>query len=351
MWKKLVKSILGMALAISAVTGSAHAETALTGAGATFPHPLYSKWFRDYQAEDPGVTFSYDAQGSGEGIKRILAREVGFGASDKFLSDDELKMASGKLLHIPTVMGAVAVAYNIPGIATGLKLTPQALAGIYIGKVTKWNDPVIAKDNGKLKLPAEEIVVVHRSDASGTTSIFTDYLSCVDAVWGSRIGKGTSVQWPAGIGAKGSSSVVKTIKEVPYSIGYVEIAYALENALNTAALKNGAGKFIKPTMLSTRAAAVQGMKKLRMKEGSEPDYRLSLVNQPGKDAYPIVGLTWLLVYRDQQDATKGRKLVEFLTWQLRKAEKMTSTLHYTPLPDTWAGQVEKTIRSITVPKQ
>ncbi|MBJ6801074.1 phosphate ABC transporter substrate-binding protein PstS [Geomonas propionica] len=351
MWKNIVKSFLALALAFSAASGSAYAETALTGAGATFPHPLYSKWFRDYQAVDSGVTFSYDAQGSGEGIRRILAREVDFGASDKFLSDEELNKAPGKLLHIPTVMGAVAVTYHLPGIGSGLKLTPQALAGIYLGKVTKWNDPLIAKANGKLKLPAEEIVVVHRSDASGTTSIFTDYLSAVNASWAKNIGRGTTVAWPAGIGAKGSNSVVKKIEETPYSIGYVEIAYALENELDTAALKNQAGKFVKPTMLSTRAAAVQGMKKLKVKEGSEPDYRLSLVNQPGKDAYPVVGLTWLLVYRDQQDPVKGRKLVEFLTWQLKKAEKMTSTLHYTPLPDTWSGQVENTIRSIVAPQQ
>lgn len=350
MWNRLVKSILALALAISAASGSAYAETALTGAGATFPHPLYSKWFRDYQAEDPGVTFRYDAQGSGEGIRRILARDVDFGASDKFLSDEELSKAPGKLLHIPTVMGAVAVTYNIPGIGSGLKLTPQALAAICLGKVTKWNDPLIASENAKLKLPAEDIVVVHRSDSSGTTSIFTDYLSSVDPSWSSGIGKGTTVAWPAGIGAKGSSAVVKKIKEVPYSIGYVEIAYALENELNAAALKNRAGKFVKPTTLSTRAAAVQGMKKHKVKKDAESDYRLSLVNQPGKDAYPIVGLTWLLVYRDQQDPVKGRKLVEFLTWQLKKAEKMTSTLHYTPLPDTWSAQVEKTIRSIAVPQ-
>ncbi|WP_026842288.1 phosphate ABC transporter substrate-binding protein PstS [Citrifermentans bremense] len=350
MWNRLVKSILALAIAFSAASGSAYAETALTGAGATFPHPLYSKWFRDYQAEDPGVTFSYDAQGSGEGIRRILTREVDFGASDKFLSDEELNKAPGKLLHIPTVMGAVAVTYNIPGIGSGLKMTPQALAGIYQGKVTKWNDPLIAKENGKLKLPAEEIVVVHRSDSSGTTSIFTDYLSSVDLSWSKSIGKGTTVAWPAGIGAKGSSTVVKKIREVPYSIGYVEIAYALENELDMAALKNRAGKFVTPTMLSTRAAAVQGMKKQKVKKDAESDYRLSLVNQPGKDAYPIVGLTWLLVYRDQQDPVKGRKLIEFLNWQLKKAEKMTSTLHYTPLPDTWSAQVEKTIRSISVPQ-
>ncbi|WP_224959946.1 phosphate ABC transporter substrate-binding protein PstS [Geomonas subterranea] len=348
MLKKLFTAILAVTLIFPVLTGSALAETALTGAGATFPHPLYSKWFRDYQAEDPTVSFSYEAQGSGEGIRKILAREVDFGASDKFLSDKELKDAPGTLLHIPTVMGAVAVTYYIPGVGTGIKLTPKALAGIYLGKITRWNDPLIARENRQLRLPANEIVVVHRSDASGTTSIFSDYLSSADTSWATTVGRGTAVSWPAGIGAKGSSAMVKKIREVPYSIGYVEIAYALENELDTAALKNKAGRFVKPTMLSTRAAAVQGMKGLKVKDEAEPDYRLSLVNQPGKDAYPIVGLTWLLVYRDQSDPVKGRKLVDFLTWQLKKAEKMTSTLHYTPLPDTWASRVEKTIMSIRV---
>ena len=348
MLKKLINGILAVSIALSAASGLAHAETKVTGAGATFPYPLYSKWFRDYQAVDTEVAFSYDAKGSGEGIKRILARQVDFGASDKFLSDEELKSAPGKLLHIPTVMGAVAVAYNIPKVGTGLKLTPQALAGIYLGKITKWNDPLIAKVNTKIKLPAHDIIVVHRSDSSGTTSIFTDYLSSVDTVWSGQVGKGTTVAWPVGVGATGSSALVKQIGEVPFSIGYVEIAYALENELDTAALKNSGGKFVKPTMLSTRAAAKRAMEGLKVKNGADPDYRLSLVNQPGRDAYPIVGLTWLLVYQEQQDPAKGKKLVEFLTWQLRKAEKMTSTLHYTPLPDTWTDQVERTIKSITI---
>uniref|UniRef100_C6E004 Phosphate-binding protein n=1 Tax=Geobacter sp. (strain M21) TaxID=443144 RepID=C6E004_GEOSM len=342
---------LALIVALSAGAGAAYADTTLKGAGATFPHPLYSKWFRDYQAEDPSVTFSYEAKGSGHGINRIVTGEVDFGATDKSLSDQELKGAPGKLLHIPTVIGAVAVAYNIPGTGSGLKLTPQALAGIYQGKITKWNDPLLRGLNPKLRLPAREIVVVHRSDSSGTTSIFTDYLSAVDKSWAKSVGKGTSVIWPVGEGAEGSSALVKKIEETPSSIGYVEIAYALENDLNTAALKNGSGKFVKANVLSTRAAAVQAMKKQTGKAlSAEPDFRLSLVDQPGKESYPIVGLTWLLVYQEQRDAVQGRKLVEFLKWQLRKAEKMTSTLHYTPLPDTWTSQVEQTIGSIHVPQ-
>ncbi len=340
---------LAVALAISA--GQAYADTALKGAGATFPHPLYSKWFRDYQAEDPTVTFSYEAKGSGYGISRIVSGGVDFGATDKYLTDQELKVAPGKLLHIPTVIGAVAVAYNVPGAGHGLKLTPQALAGIYQGKITRWNDPILVRQNPKLGLPSRKIVVIHRSDSSGTTSIFTDYLSAVDNSWSKSVGKGTSVVWPVGVGAEGSSTLVKKIEETPDSIGYVEIAYALENDLNTAAIQNRSGRFVKANALTTRAAAVQAMQKRAGKaHPAEPDFRLSLVDQPGKEGYPIVGLTWLLVYQEQRDAVQGKKLVEFLRWQLRKAEKMTSTLHYTPLPETWTTQVEQTISSIHIPQ-
>jgi phosphate transport system substrate-binding protein len=331
-------------LLLAATTCQAAAETVLKGAGATFPYPLYSKWFQDYAAVDPAVSFSYEAIGSGGGIKAILSRSVDFGASDKFLTDAELKGAPGKLLHIPTVMGAVAVAYNIPGVGSGLKLTPELIAGIYLGAISRWNDPRLVRDNPGQTLPDREIIVVHRADGSGTTSIFTDYLCKVDTRWSAEIGTGATVAWPVGIGAKGSSALVKQIQAAPYSIGYVEIAYALENSLATAQLKNRSGYFVKPSMLSTRAAAVHGLKKLN------GDYRVSLVNQPGKDVYPIVGLTWLLVYQEQKDAGQRERLVQFLTWELRKAEKMTSTLHYTPLPKELADQVEITIQSISSPK-
>lgn len=331
-------------LVAAAATSQAAAETVLQGAGATFPYPLYSKWFRDYASVDPGVSFSYDAIGSGGGIRRIMDKTADFGASDKFLTDEELKGAPAKLLHIPTVMGAVAVTYNLPGVESGMKLTPEALAGIYLGKITRWDDPLLSRSNPGLRLPEEPITVVYRSDSSGTSSIFTDYLSNVNAEWAKKIGKGTSVAWPVGVGAKGSSEVVKQIIGTPYSIGYVEIAYVFENGLASAQLRNRSGQFVKPTMLATRAAAVSAMKKVK------GDYRISLVNQPGKDAYPIVGLTWLLVYQQQNDAEKGKKLVEFLNWELKHAEKMTSTLHYTPLPKKLADMVEKTIKSIRYPQ-
>ena len=334
--------LLALLLSLTTVC-QASAETVLQGAGATFPYPLYSKWFQDYAAVDPGVSFSYQAIGSGGGIKAILSRSVDFGASDKFLSDRELKDAPAKLLHIPTVLGAVAVTYNLPGVGSGLKLTPELLAGIYLGTVPRWNDPRLARLNPGVVLPDQPIIVVHRSDGSGTTNIFTDYLSQVDKGWADGIGVGTTVAWPVGVGAKGSSEVVQQMKTAAYSIGYVEIAYALENDLATATLRNRSGVFVKPTMVSTRAAALPGLKNLK------DDFRISLVDQPGKEAYPIVGLTWLLVYQEQKDAAKGRKLVEFLNWELRKAEKMTSTLHYTPLPKELADLVELTIKSIRYP--
>jgi phosphate transport system substrate-binding protein len=347
MFKAVRTRILALALLLVAAAAPCQATAALTvleGAGATFPYPLYSKWFKDYAAVDPSVSFDYEAIGSGGGIKRIMERSVDFGASDKFLSDEELKRAPGKLLHIPTVLGAVAVTYNVPEIGAGLKLTPEALAGIYLGKITRWNDPQLTRPNPGLKLPDQPIVAVYRSDKSGTSSIFTDYLSSVNKEWAERVGRGTGVAWPVGAGANGSGKVVQQIKETPYSIGYTEIAYVLENNLAAAQLKNRSGQFVKPSALSTRAAALNAFRSLK------GDYRISLVNQPGKDAYPIVGLTYLLVYQEQGDAVKGKALVEFLNWELKKAEKMTSTLFYTPLPKKLADLVQQTIKSISYPK-
>ncbi|GFO67186.1 phosphate-binding protein [Geomonas limicola] len=337
---RFARIVIVALILVAAGICQARAEVTLTGAGATFPYPLYQKWFKDYASLDPGVSFSYQAIGSGGGIREILAGTVDFGASDKYLSDAELKKAPGTLLHIPTVLGAVAVSYQLPGVTRTLKLTPDTLGAIFMGTISSWNDPRLLRDNPELALPDQPIVVVHRLDASGTTSIFTDYLSRVNELWGATLGSGTSISWPVGVGAKGSGEVAQQIRATPYSIGYLEIAYAVENELPTAALKNRSGTFVKPTMLSTRAAAAH-LKKIR------GDHRVSLVNQAGKDVYPVVGLTWLLVYQHQKDAAKGKKLVEFLNWELKKAEKMTSTLYYTPLPKNLADEVAKTIRSIT----
>ena len=341
MFKSLRKSILVMALtAVAAFTGQAGAETLINGAGATFPYPLYSKWFSEYAKIDPSVKFNYQSIGSGGGIKQITAQTVDFGASDKFLSDEELKAAPGKLLHIPTVMGAVVVTYNVPGVGKGLKLTPEALAGIYLGKITKWNDPKIANENHGVTLPDQPIIVIHRSDGSGTTSIYTNYLCSVSQEWNSKVGTGTSVKWPVGLGGKGNEGVAGQIKTTKYTIGYVELAYAFENKLPYASLKNLDGHFVEPSIKSTSAAAAGASKKM------PADYRINLVNQPGKDTYPIVGFTWLLVYEQQKDPVNGKKIVEFLNWELKHGQKMASGLLYAPLPENVAKMVANTIKTI-----
>ena len=331
-------TILVAIVALSAMGKAAVAATLVNGAGATFPYPLYSKWFSEYAKIDPSVKFNYQSIGSGGGIKQITAQTVDFGATDKFLTDAELKAAPGKLLHIPTVLGAVVVTYNLPGVATGLKLSSEIVADIFLGKVTKWNDPRIAADNPGIKLPAQPIIVVHRSDGSGTTSIFTDYLSSVSPQWAAKVGKGASVKWPVGLGGKGNEGVAGQIKTIKNAIGYVELAYAVENKLTFASIKNKSGAFVAPSIASTTAAAA-GAK-------IPADFRASLVNQPGKSAYPIVGLTWLLVYEKQKDPAKGKKLVEFLNWSLRKGQKMAAPLLYAPLPQEVVKNVEKTIQRI-----
>jgi phosphate transport system substrate-binding protein len=341
MFNKIRKSILTMALAAGLLAaGGANAETLINGAGATFPYPLYSKWFSEYAKVDPTVKFNYQSIGSGGGIKQITAQTVDFGASDKFLSDQELKAAPGKLLHIPTVMGAVVVTYNLPGIASGLKLKSEDVADIFLGKITKWNDKRISDDNPGVKLPDQPIIVVHRSDGSGTTSIFTDYLASVSPEWAKQVGKGASVKWPVGLGGKGNEGVAGQVKTTGNSIGYVELAYAFENKLPYASLRNKSGSFVEPSIKTTSAAAAGAAKSM------PADYRMSLVNQPGKDAYPIVGFTWLLVYEQQKDAVKGKKIVEFLNWELKKGQKMANALLYAPLPENVAKMVEKTVKTI-----
>ena len=341
MYNKIRKSLLMLMLLAATVTaGTASAEILINGAGATFPYPLYSKWFSEYAKIDPSVKFNYQSIGSGGGIKQISAQTVDFGASDKFLTDEELKAAPGKLLHIPTVMGAVVVTYNLPGVPKGLKLKSEDVADIFLGKITKWNDKRISDDNPGVKLPDQPIIVVHRSDGSGTTAIFTDYLSNVSAEWKSKVGMGASVKWPIGLGGKGNEGVAGQVKTTQNTIGYVELAYAFENKLPYAQIRNKDGVFVEPSIKSTSAAAAGAAKHM------PADYRISLVNQPGKDTYPIVGFTWLLVYEQQKDKTNGRKLVEFLNWEIKKGQKMASALLYAPLPGNVAKMVEQTIKTI-----
>lgn len=324
-------------LLLSGVAATASAQMTINGAGATFPYPIYSKWFDAYAKIDPSVRFNYQAIGSGGGQKQILAQTVDFGASDGPMSDANLAKAPGKLLHIPTVAGAVVMTYNLPGDPT-LKLDGTIIADIYLGKITKWNDPKIAALNSGANLPDTDIVVVHRSDGSGTTYIFTNYLSKVSSEWKSKVGNDTSVNWPAGLGGKGNQGVSGQVKQTPNSIGYVELIYALQNKMPYADLKNKDGEFVKPTLESVTAALATA--------DIPDDFRFSMTNAPGKDAYPIAGATWLLVYQNQKDHAKGEKLVQFLKWAEKDGEKMATDLDYAPLPDNVQKRVLEEIDTI-----
>ncbi len=313
------------------------AQMTINGAGATFPYPIYSKWFDAYAKIDPSARFNYQSIGSGGGQKQIMAQTVDFGASDGPMSDENLAKAPGKLLHIPTVAGAVVLTYNLPG-NLNLKLDGETVADIFLGKIKKWNDPKIANTNQGMTLPDEDIVVVHRSDGSGTTYIFTDYLSKVSPEWKSKVGNNTSVSWPAGLGGKGNEGVSGQVKQTPNSIGYVELIYATQNKMPYADLKNMAGEFVKPTLDSVTAALATA--------NIPDDFRFSITNASGKDAYPIAGATWLLVYQQQRDATKGKKLVEFLKWAETQGEQMAKDLDYAPLPDSLQKRVMDRINEI-----
>jgi phosphate transport system substrate-binding protein len=314
--------------------------TALTGAGATFPYPLYSKWFDVYQ-QVTGVRINYQSIGSGGGIRQILERTVDFGASDAPMTDEQLAAAPGPIIHLPTVIGAVVVTYNLPGVTGPLRLTPEAVAAIFLGEVRKWNDARIAQLNPSVTLPASDIAVVYRSDGSGTTNIFTDYLSSVSASWKERVGKGTSVSWPVGLGARGNEGVTGQVKQLPGTIGYVELAYAVQNKLPAAALQNQAGRFVEPALGSTTAAAAGAAG--RMPE----DLRVSIVNAPGEQSYPIAGFTYLLVYREQADQAKGKALVDFLWWALHDGQRYAPDLHYAPLPAEVVRKAEAKVKEIT----
>ena len=336
----MLKRLMLMVFSLLATVIPAAAATLITGAGATFPHPLYAKWFGEYAKIDTDVKFNYQAIGSGEGIRLITTRTVDFGASDKFLSDEELKAAPGRLLHIPTVLGAVVVTYNLPGIGSGIKISSEGLADIYLGKITRWNDPKLANNNPGVNLPDKPIYVMHRSDSSGTTSIFTDYLSSANKEWADKVGKGSSVKWPVGFGGKGNEGVASLVKKTKYALGYVDLAHARHNNLYYAYLKNREGLFVEPALKSiTEAAAVAVMQ-------MPADYRTSLVNQPGQESYPVVGFTWLLVYEQQKDKVKGQKLVDFLAWSIHNGQKFAAPLGYAPLPGNVAKMVEKTIKEI-----
>jgi len=314
----------------------AFAALLINGAGATFPFPLYSKWFAEYDKQHPGEQFNYQSIGSGGGVKQITEKTVDFGASDAPMTNAELAKAPG-VVHIPMVLGAVAVVYN--GAPAGVKLTGEAVADIFLGKITRWNDPKLQAIPGQPKLPDVAITVAHRSDGSGTTAVFTDYLAKASPEWRSRVGAGKSVKWPTGLGGKGNEGVTGTVKSTPGAIGYVELAYAKQNALTMASIKNADGNFVAPSIESTSAAAA-GV-------DMPADYRVSITNAKGHDAYPIASFTYILLYKDQADATKGKAIVQFLWWAIHDGQKLAGPLDYAPLPKPVVTKVEHTLRTIT----
>jgi phosphate transport system substrate-binding protein len=328
-----------IALLCVVLAAPAFGQTTVNGAGATFPNPMYQKWFSEYHKAHPDIQFNYQSIGSGGGIRQVLAQTVDFGASDGPMTDEQLSQAKTKILHIPTVMGAVVPAYNVPGVSGELKFTPEVLAGIFLGKITTWNDPAIAKANPGVSLPNQSIIVVHRSDGSGTTYIFTDYLSKVSSEWQNGPGKGTSVKWPVGLGGKGNEGVAGMIRQMQGGIGYIELIYAVQNKIDYGSVKNAGGAFVKASLESVTAAAASV-------KSMPADFRVSITNAPGKDAYPISSFTWLLIPEKSKEAAKGKILADFLTWMVDDGQKMTAELTYAPLPGSVAEKVKGTIKLV-----
>jgi phosphate transport system substrate-binding protein len=316
---------------------------ALTGAGATFPYPIYSKWISDYAAST-GVKINYQSIGSGGGIRQLSEGTVDFGATDSPMTDSEMANAKGgPILHIPTVLGAVVATYNLPTLTQPLELTGPVLADIFLGRIRRWNDARIAALNPDARLPTQDILVIRRSDGSGTTFIFTDYLARVSPAWKSGPGTGKEVQWPAGLGAKGNEGVAGQVKQMEGSIGYVELAYAKQNNLPYAMIQNAAGEFVLPTIESVTAAAAGALESLP----ANTDYRISIANAPGAGAYPISSFTWVILYRNQPNAEKGRKLVDFLRWALENGDASAAALDYAPLPNAMASRLLQRLGTVT----
>ncbi len=330
--------LMAMAL-IAALAGVSSAETNLNGAGATFPNPIYQKWFTEYHNAHNDIKINYQSIGSGGGIKQLQAGTVDFGASDGPMTDEQLSQTPMKVFHIPTVLGAVVPTYNIQGVTGELKFSGEVLADIYLGNIKKWNDPKLAKENPGVKFPDEDIAVVHRTDGSGTTYIFTDFLSKVSPAWKDKVGKSTSVNWPVGLGGKGNEGVSGMVKQTEGSIGYVELIYALSNKMPYGSVKNAAGQFVKASLESVTAAAgsVKDM---------PDDFRVSITNAPGKEAYPISSFTWLLVPAEWADAGKEKAFVDFLNWMVDKGQTMTKELAYAPLPKSVAQKVKARIKEV-----
>jgi phosphate transport system substrate-binding protein len=329
-------------LAAILVAGAwAHAAQLINGAGATFPYPIYSKWFDEFHKKYPEAEINYQSIGSGGGIRQLLEGTVDFGASDGPMTDEQLSQAKTPIVHLPTVLGAVVATYNLPGVQK-LKLTPEALAGIFLGKITAWNDPALVKENPGVALPAVPIVPVHRSDGSGTSFVFTDYLSKVSPEWDRTVGRGTSVNWPVGIGGKGNEGVSGLVKQTPNSIGYVELVYALQNGLAYADIRNRAGRYVPPSLASVTAAAAAAAAKMPQ------DFRVSITDPASPDAYPISSFTWLLIPSRIADKTKGDIIKRFLGWMLSDGQAMTTPLNYAPLPPAVIEMERRAIDQIAV---
>lgn len=329
---------LRVLLCLTFLAGMAFAETTLNAAGATFPYPIYSKWFAEYHKAHPEIEINYQSIGSGGGIRQVTEGTVDFGASDGPMSDEQLSKVKFKIVHIPTVLGAVVPAYNVPGVSGEVKFTGEIIANIFLNKITNWNDKAIAAINPGVKFPDQSIIVVHRSDGSGTTYIFTDYLSKVSPDWQQIVGKGTAVKWPIGLGGKGNEGVAGMIRNTPGAIGYIELIYALQNNIPYGSVKNSSGQFIKASLDSVTAAAA-GVK-------MPADFRVSITNPPGKTAYPICSFTWLLIPQPFKDAGKGKIIVDFLNWELDNGQQMAPALSYAPLPKEVVEKVRATVKNL-----
>lgn len=332
--------LLAVLLAVASTLALAEGQVLLNAAGATFPYPIYSKWFDVYHQAHSNVQINYQSIGSGGGIRQLLDKTVDFGASDGPMNDDQLKQASVPILHFPTVLGAAVPSYNVSGVSTDLNFTPEALAGIFLGKVTKWNDPAIAGANPGVKLPGDEIVVVHRSDGSGTSYIWTDYLSKVSSEWQTKVGKGTSVNWPAGLGGKGNEGVSALIQQTPGALGYVELIYAVQNKIPYGKVKNSSGAFVKADLASVSAAAAATAKFM------PDDFRVSITNPEGKAAYPIASFTWLLIPSKFSDAAKRDVVKDFLKWMMTDGQQYCDALAYARLPKEVVAKEMKAIAKI-----
>ena len=335
----ILKLKLTMAGLVACCTMAATAQS-INGAGATFPNPIYSKWFAEYGQKHPDVKINYQSIGSGGGIRQVTEGTVDFGASDGPMSDEQLNSSKVKLVHIPTVLGAVVPIYNLPGVSQELKFSQDAIAGIYLGKITRWNDPYIAKENPGVNLPDQPILPVYRSEGSGTTYIFTDWLSKVSPEWQQRVGKSSAVKWPVGIGQKGSEGVSGMVRQSKYSFGYVELIYAEQNKIPYGLVRNKAGKFVKASTTGVTAAAAANAKMI------PADYRVSITDAAGADSYPISSFTWLLIPSPAKDPAKGKAIQGFLNWMLDTGESEAASLSYAPLPKAVADRVRQTVAGL-----